>query len=179
MDDTTLDIARGVIERATRAGVTLGAVESCTGGLVGAALTQVPGSSDAFVGALVTYSDAAKASLAGVDPETIRAHGAVSAEVAAAMARGGRDALRADRCVAITGVAGPGGGSDDKPVGTVWLALATERDTVRVRILVDEPTTRARVRARSVVAALTMLDPGYDSSPVPHEQERRTAGADP
>lgn len=179
--DSIHALARACIERAIGAGVTLACVESCTGGLIGAALTHVPGSSAAFVGGMLTYSNDAKQGLAGVDAAMIETHGAVSAEVSGAMARGGLGTLGVDRCVAVSGVAGPGGGSDDKPVGTVWIALATRGtpDAQCVRLLIDDPRSRERVRARSVLAALAILDPEYDESALPHEQERRRIGTTP
>jgi nicotinamide-nucleotide amidase len=109
--------------RARRQTVTV--VESCTGGLLGEMLTRLPGSSDIFAGGLLTYSNDLKARLAGVDPALLAAYGAVSPEVALAMARGGLDRTGATHALAITGIAGPDGGSDAKPVGTVWIALAS------------------------------------------------------
>jgi len=182
MDDETRELASRVVSHAVDARVTLACVESCTGGLVGAALTSVPGSSGAFAGGLVTYSNSAKVSMARVDAHAIERHGAVSARVAAMMARGGLDAIGADRCVSVTGVAGPDGGSEEKPVGTVWIALAAGGhggSALCVRLGVDEPCTRERVRERSVIAALTLLDPTYDHASLPHERERRIIGADP
>lgn len=105
-------------------GQTVSTVESCTGGGIGAALTSVPGSSDYVQGGLITYSNALKIQLSGVDPGSIDRHGAVSQEVAEQMAMGGRDRLGTDWCVAVSGIAGPDGGSEEKPVGTVWIAVA-------------------------------------------------------
>ena len=105
-------------------GLTVGTAESCTGGLIAERLTDVPGSSDYFLGGIVTYSDEAKTSLLGVAPELLAARGAVSEEVAVEMARGARSVLGADWGLCSTGIAGPGGGSDDKPVGTVHVAVA-------------------------------------------------------
>lgn len=113
-------------------GVTLSTVESCTGGLVGHWITEEPGSSDYFLGGLLTYSDAIKADLAEVPAATLAAHGAVSAQVAVAMAEGGRRRLGTTLAVAVTGVAGPGGGSDAKPVGLTYVAVADDAgDLVR------------------------------------------------
>jgi nicotinamide-nucleotide amidase len=102
----------------------VGVVESCTGGLLGAMLAGVPGASDVLWGGLITYDNRAKELLAGVDPALLAAHGAVSAPVAAALATGGLERLGVDHALAITGVAGPGGGSAAKPVGTVYVARA-------------------------------------------------------
>jgi PncC family amidohydrolase len=112
----------GVALRA--AGWTLATAESCTGGLVGAWLTTVPGCSAYYLGGAVTYADEAKTAILGVPPAVLARHGAVSAETAVAMAAGVRTALAADVAVAVTGIAGPGGGSGAKPVGTVFIGLA-------------------------------------------------------
>ncbi len=111
-----------MVERRLRVAV----AESCTGGLLGACMTDVSGSSDYFAGGFVTYDNAAKCNWLGVAPELIETHGAVSAPVAAAMARGARDRAAVDLAVAVTGVAGPGGGTPEKPVGLVYLALAAD-----------------------------------------------------
>ena len=116
-------------------GKTLALAESCTGGMAAQMMTSTPGSSDYLLLSAVTYSNASKAKVLDVNPETIRAHGAVSEETAAAMAEGARRLSGADIAISITGIAGPGGGSDEKPVGTVWFAVARQ----------DEPTiTRHR-----------------------------------
>lgn len=109
---------------------TVAVVESCTGGLLGEMLTRLPGSSDIFVGGLLTYSNELKSRLAGVDPSLIQANGAVSREVALAMAVGGRRATGAHHALAITGIAGPSGGSPEKPEGTVWIAHASADATI-------------------------------------------------
>jgi nicotinamide-nucleotide amidase len=136
-------------------GLTLATAESCTGGLVAARLTDVPGSSDVFVGSVVAYADDVKAAALGVPRETLDAHGAVSAETAAAMAAGARVALGADVAVAVTGIAGPGGGSADKPVGLVFLEAAAPDGarTLRLELRGDRET----VRARAAVAALHLI----------------------
>jgi nicotinamide-nucleotide amidase len=121
---STSALARRVLALARKRGLTIGTVESCTGGMIGAALTAIPGSSDVVMAGLITYSNAAKSMLAGVPPDLILKHGAVSEAVARAMADGGRQRLGVSFCVSVTGVAGPGGGSAEKPVGMVWFALA-------------------------------------------------------
>jgi nicotinamide-nucleotide amidase len=119
------DTFAGVVGRALRAkGYTLAIAESCTGGLVGHLLTREPGASDFLVVDAVTYANSAKSRILGIDEETIRWHGAVSPEVAAAMAEGVKRVSGADVALALTGIAGPSGGSDVKPVGTVFLATA-------------------------------------------------------
>ncbi|MFM2105922.1 MAG: hypothetical protein RL338_954 [Chloroflexota bacterium] len=124
-------LAAAVVAACRERGLSVATVESCTGGLVADSLTDVAGSSEVFLGGLVVYADAAKRELAGVDARLIAAHGAVSAEVAGALARGGRDRLGADLAVGVTGIAGPGGGSVEKPVGLTYVAISTAR-SVRV-----------------------------------------------
>ena len=122
-DEETLEsvVVRMLIERK----LTLGLAESCTGGLVANRITNVPGSSDAFLGGIVAYSNDAKMKFLGVPEETLRAHGAVSPETAEAMAKGAARNIGADIALGITGIAGPGGGSAEKPVGLVYIALRT------------------------------------------------------
>lgn len=115
-------LAARVIDLARAAGLTVTCAESCTGGMIAQMITQVPGSSDVFPGGLVTYSNALKHSLLGVAESTLAAHGAVSEATVRAMLAGALDATGADLGVAVSGVAGPGGGTPEKPVGTVWLA---------------------------------------------------------
>jgi nicotinamide-nucleotide amidase len=136
-------------------GLRLATAESCTGGLVAARLTEVPGSSDTFVGGVVTYSDALKTSLLDVPGDTLRTHGAVSAETAQAMARGALTRLGADVAVCVTGIAGPGGGSPDKPVGLVFFhACAPDgEDGLRFEL----PGDREWIRSRSAVTALHLV----------------------
>ncbi len=149
------DLAALVLERARRLGRRVGTAESCTGGLVGGRLTEIPGSSDVFVGGVICYADKVKTELLGVDPALIAAEGAVSEPVARAMATGAARVLGVDLAVAVTGIAGPGGGSEAKPVGTVWLAVA-DRDAVQA-LLIRVPGDRQNVRTRSAQAALHLL----------------------
>jgi nicotinamide-nucleotide amidase len=144
-----------VLSLATSQGLTLATAESCTGGLVAARLTSIPGSSASFVGGIVSYSDDVKRSELGVSEELLAAHGAVSAEVAAAMAEGARERLRADVAVSVTGVAGPGGGTPEKPVGRVYLHAAGP-DGSLTRML-DLPGEREQIRVRATVTALHLL----------------------
>ncbi len=136
-------------------GLTLAAAESCTGGLVAARLTSVPGSSDVFKGAIVAYADEVKAEQLGVSEEILAGHGAVSAETAAAMAAGARARLRADVAVAVTGIAGPGGGSAEKPVGLVFLH-AEGPDGGRGRRF-SFPGDRGSIRGRAAASALHLV----------------------
>jgi nicotinamide-nucleotide amidase len=135
---------------------TLATAESCTGGLLAARLTELPGSSDYVRGAIVAYSDEAKIALAGVPAELIERHGAVSGEVAEALAAGAQARLGADLGVGITGVAGPGGGSEEKPVGLVWLSVAGAGGEPLTRS-VNLPGGRADVRDRATTVAMHLL----------------------
>ncbi len=128
-----LALVRAVSDLLRAASLTVGVVESCTGGLLGEMLTRLPGSSDFFTGGLLTYTNGLKTRLAGVDAALIESHGAVSREVALAMARGGLERIGASHTLAITGIAGPDGGSETKPVGTVWIARASADGTHEAR----------------------------------------------
>lgn len=141
--------------RLTITGFTLSVAESCTGGLIAERLTNVPGSSAYFIEGVVTYSDESKTRLLGVDKKLIREHGAVSKEVARDMARGVRHRARTDFGLAVTGIAGPGGGTEEKPVGLVYIALADDAHTEHKRLML--PGDRELVRWRASQAALDML----------------------
>ena len=123
-EGSLVEQAARVIDVARQAGLTLATAESCTGGLVGHLLTEVPGSSDAFRGGIIAYADEVKLAILHVPGPTLAAHGAVSAQTAVAMAEGARAALGVDVAVAVTGIAGPAGGSPDKPVGLTYVAVA-------------------------------------------------------
>jgi nicotinamide-nucleotide amidase len=144
-----------VLDLARERGLTLAAAESCTGGLVAARLTSVPGSSDTFLGGVVAYEDRIKRELLGVPAEILAQHGAVSAETAAAMASGAREALGADVAVSVTGVAGPGGGSAEKPVGLVYLHAAGPEGEKALELHL--PGDRGAVRRRAAASALHLL----------------------
>jgi nicotinamide-nucleotide amidase len=131
--------------------------ESCTGGLVAAALTEIPGSSEVLERGFVTYSNAAKESDLGVNSTTLRRYGAVSSETAEAMARGALDASPADLSVAITGIAGPTGGSAEKPVGLVYFAAARRDGAVQRREIRFGDIGRSEVRRRSALTAIALL----------------------
>jgi nicotinamide-nucleotide amidase len=144
-----------VLGACRKRGWTLATAESSTGGLVAARLTSVPGSSDVFLGAVVAYANVVKAQELDVPVDVLERHGAVSAEAAAAMAAGARARLGADVAVAVTGIAGPGGGSDEKPVGLVYLnAQSPEGGSARELNL---PGTREAVRGRATAAALHLM----------------------
>jgi nicotinamide-nucleotide amidase len=136
-------------------GLSLGTAESCTGGLVAGRLTDVPGSSDVFRGAIVAYDDEVKQSQLGVEASLLAEHGAVSSEVAAAMARGARERLGVDVAVSVTGVAGPGGGSEEKPVGLVFLHASGPMGARDLRF--SFPGDRETIRSRAAVAALHLV----------------------
>ena len=149
--------ARALLDLCRRKGLKLAAAESCTGGLLAAILTEIPGSSDVFERGFVTYSNEAKEAMLGVPPLTFKAHGAVSRETAEAMARGALAHAPVELAVAITGIAGPGGAVEGKPVGLVHLAAAARSG----RLILEErkygEIGRAQVRRASVIDALTML----------------------
>ena len=148
-----------MIARAVEAKETLAVAESCTGGMVGAALTSVPGSSAAFLGGTIAYANEIKERALGVPHELLVAHGAVSEEVARAMAEGVRERFGADWGVSTTGIAGPGGGTEEKPVGTVCVGLAGPDgrvDSTTIRLGGD----RSLVRRWSVACALDALRRG-------------------
>jgi nicotinamide-nucleotide amidase len=147
-------LAEVVLDDLRAAGQTVSVAESCTGGYLSQALTAVSGASDVFWGGVVSYADEAKLSLLGVPDELLATHGAVSEQAARAMAAGMRSTSRTTWSVATTGVAGPSGGSPDKPVGTVWFALDGPLKSARKRVLRGD---REAVRARAVQLALDML----------------------
>ncbi|MEZ4669814.1 MAG: CinA family protein [Anaerolineae bacterium] len=129
--DSLLEVQVGILLKAR--GWTIGTAESCTGGLVAHRLTNIAGSSDYVLGGIVAYSNAVKMALLGVNEATLEAHGAVSEAVAAEMATGARNALHVDVAVSITGIAGPGGGTPQKPVGLTYIGLAGPKDVLTVR----------------------------------------------
>jgi nicotinamide-nucleotide amidase len=159
---TLVDKAREVVDANRAAGRRVAIAESCTGGLVSAAITEIPGSSDVFEAGYVTYSNAAKLAQLKVSEDVVDTFGAVSVATAWAMARGALLASEADVAVAITGIAGPGGGSATKPVGTVVFARA-ERDADPAKIVADQKhfdePDRAGVRLQAALCALELLMP--------------------
>ena len=135
--------------------LTIAVAESCTGGLLGSRITDVPGSSDYFLGGVIAYQNEVKESLLKVPQGVIAAHGAVSAETAEAMASGCLDLFKCDIAVSITGIAGPGGGSTEKPVGLVYVGLATARGVVSRRFQWEE--SRTQNKESSIHAAMEMI----------------------
>jgi nicotinamide-nucleotide amidase len=143
-----------------RRGWHMASAESCTGGLIAAACTMVSGSSDWFERGFVSYSNAAKTDMLGVDAALIAEHGAVSEAVARAMAHGAAERAGVDLGVAVTGIAGPGGATPGKPVGTVWLALAVRTSAGELQLQAERlqlPGDRAAVREQTVRVALQRL----------------------
>lgn len=160
LPDDVLDLARRVVEENARLGRTVALAESCTGGLVCAALTEIPGSSAVLDRGFVTYSNEAKQQALGVSPDIIDSLGAVSIATAWAMAQGALKRSQADVAVSISGVAGPGGGSDLKPVGTVVFAKAERgKDDVNAEQKVFPDEGRGAIRYRAVLTALELLLP--------------------
>jgi len=149
------DLAAVVLDLCRKRGVTIGMAESCTGGMLGERLTAIPGSSDVVRGGVIAYANDVKGALLGVDASVLEAHGAVSEPVARAMSSGARKLLDVDAALAITGIAGPGGGTTEKPVGTVWIALdlGGNVESVLLRLWGD----RTEIRQRSAQGALNLL----------------------
>ena len=158
-----LDAARGVVEANRAIGRRIALAESCTGGLVAAAITEIPGSSDVLEASIVTYSNEAKLALLRVNLDVLETFGAVSIATAWSMAQGAIEATGADVAVAITGIAGPGGGSDRKPVGTVVFARA-EKGGDPADVFADKreygDVGRGAIRLQAALCALELLMPG-------------------
>jgi len=158
IDDRLRRDASRLLDLCRAQGLRIATAESCTGGLVAAALTEIAGSSDVVDCGLVTYSNAAKQAMLGVPAATLNRHGAVSAQTAAAMVKGALQKSQADLAVAITGIAGPGGGSKRKPVGLVYFAAARRDGKRLARSRRFGKIGRQRVRLRSVAQALDLLE---------------------
>ncbi len=159
--EESADLAEIVLKSCRRRGIRLSVAESCTGGLLGARLTAVPGSSDVFVGGVIAYDNSIKRDWLEVSQDALEEHGAVSEEVAVAMAKSIRARMRTDIGISITGVAGPGGGTASKPVGMVWVALDGISSEARCLRLFG---TREEVRQRAAQAALDMLRRALETS---------------
>ncbi len=138
--------------------LTVGTAESCTAGMISARIADIPGSSDVLVGGIVSYSNGIKMKLLGVSEETLRDHGAVSEQCAREMAEGARRALGCDIAVSVTGIAGPGGGTPEKPVGTVCFGISSKDGTRTKTERFDGSVGRNGVRFMTVAAALQMIE---------------------
>ena len=158
IEDKLHGAARRVLDLCRAQGLHIVTAESCTGGLVAAALTEIAGSSEVVDCGFVTYSNAAKQAMLDVPAVTLARHGAVSAQTAAAMAKGALKNSQADFAVSITGIAGPGGGSKRKPVGLVYFAAASRNGKRLARSRRFGKIGRQRVRLRSVEQALALLE---------------------
>ena len=150
-----MTVAEKLVELYKSSGKTCATAESCTGGGIGAAITSVAGSSEVFLGGVISYANEVKRDVLGVAAQVLDEHGAVSSETAAQMAEGARGITKADVAVAVTGIAGPGGGSVEKPVGLVWFGLATANGVRTEKAIF--PGDREQVRSATVTHALGML----------------------
>ena len=148
------DLASVVIARCRELGRKLAVAESCTGGMIGERITSIPGSSDIFVGGVIAYDNVVKKNALGVSAETLERHGAVSEQVALEMAAGVKQKLKADVGISVTGIAGPGGGTAEKPVGLVWIVVDTNEAKARRFHLIGD---RHEIRQRAAQAALEMV----------------------
>ena len=156
-DGETMIIIKDVLDQARENRLMIATAESCTGGLIAAALTSVAGSSDVVERGFITYSNEAKIDMLGVDKDLITLHGAVSEPVARAMCEGALEHSSADLAVSITGVAGPGGGSADKPVGTVHIGVASQNNATNHARLQFGDIGRSNIRHATMLAAFSML----------------------
>lgn len=157
LNASIVEKAGALLRKAREVGLKITTAESCTGGLIAASLTEIAGSSDVFDRGFVTYSYASKTDLLGVPKDMVEADGAVSARVAQAMAEGALARSAADMAVAVTGIAGPGGGSDSKPVGLVWFAVATKTRGVFATERQFGDQERSAIREATVLTALDLL----------------------
>lgn len=151
-------MAERIVQISSEKKIILATAESCTGGLISAAITEIPGSSAVFDRGFVTYSNEAKAELLGVHPLIIEHKGAVSAETAGQMAMGAHENSNATIAISVTGIAGPGGGTDDKPVGLVWFGLYVKGKSVHTEEQRFGDLTRAQIREQTVLHALNMME---------------------
>ncbi|MEA2549007.1 MAG: nicotinamide-nucleotide amidase [Chloroflexota bacterium] len=177
--DPLVELADRLQAACLAAGSTVALAESCTGGMVAAAITEVAGSSGYFVGGIVSYANEAKRDLLGIDPAILAAHGAVSAQVARAMATGARERFGATLAASVTGIAGPDGGSAAKPVGLTYIGVA-DADGVDVRRIVWSGDRSAN-RRDSTIAVLEMLVGRVEQTESPPilSTAGRAAGPDP
>lgn len=174
MDDPEEQIAtlsRQLVALFSERGIMAATAESCTGGMIAAAITDHAGSSDALDRSFVTYSNAAKIAMLGVEATLLDTAGAVSGEVAGAMAEGALARSDADMAVSVTGIAGPGGGSDTKPVGTVWFGAASSFGSTLVLKRQFEDRGRAFIRQMSVITALELLLEMSNEAPARNDED--------
>jgi len=165
MEKSLAKFAEQLLEKCRAHGLKLVTAESCTGGLIAATLTDIPGSSDVFDRGFVTYSNQAKSDMLGVAQDLISQHGAVSELVARHMALGALEKSRCDVAIAVTGIAGPEGGSADKPVGTVHLAVAYSNGNTHHEKCLFGAVSRNDIRQKTVLRAFELVD-GIISQPV-------------
>ena len=157
MRDEIYKLAEQVINLALEQGLSIATAESCTGGGIGAALTAIDGSSKVYAGGIISYSNDVKTNLLDVPKNTIKKHGAVSKQTAKAMASGARKALSTDIAISVTGIAGPTGGSEEKPIGTVWIGLAQKGHATKAAHFLFADASRECVRTDTIVQALKFL----------------------
>lgn len=162
MNDEIYKLAEQVIASAREQQFTIATAESCTGGGIGAALTSISGSSKVYEGGIISYSNDVKTKLLGISEKTIERHGAVSQQTAKIMAESARKALSTDLAISVTGIAGPTGGSKEKPVGTVWIGLAQKNNTTKVKHNIFADKDRESIRMDSVLQALKILKQALD-----------------
>ena len=156
-------LAKDIVDIATEKGVRIATAESCTGGLIGGAITAIPGSSTPFKGGITAYDNEIKTKLLGIPPSTLGKHGAVSEKVAERMAAGAVERLGVDIALSVTGIAGPGGGTDEKPVGTVWIGLAKkdgDKITATATLFNYGDIGRNRVRDMTCLDGMKILKAG-------------------
>ncbi len=151
-------ISKRIIQHGTICGLTVSGAESCTGGLIAKQLTDIAGSSAVFCGACVTYTNEIKMKLLGVDPSVIQSHTEVSYACAEAMAAGARQAFGTDVAYSTTGYAGPGGGTENDPVGTVYVGISTAQGTISYRLSLPQDTTRDKIRGAAARFVLERLE---------------------
>jgi nicotinamide-nucleotide amidase len=156
IEEDVLHLAQITVEQLRSKGVMLTTAESCTGGLIAGVLTAIPGSSEVVHGGFVTYSNQAKSEMLGIDPDLIEEHGAVSKKVACAMAEGAQRETKTQISIAVTGIAGPGGATPGKPVGTVHFACADGKNTKHIARAFGD-IGRDEVREETVRVALTLV----------------------
>lgn len=179
MPKAVAEKAKAAIEALKASKLTVATAESCSGGLVAGALTSISGSSEVVYGGFITYANTAKSTMIGVPARLIRDYGAVSAQVARAMADGARSKGRVDLAIAVTGVAGPTGGTDKKPVGLVYIACATHEGTRVIERRFGD-TGRDGIREGSVLAALDLIvevatNGVQEARPAPVDPRRKLA----